>query len=240
MKISLIMASLSVLWLLTLPIFVFVFVILSSFNSQWNIFIKSITKGPRNSNKVAITFDDGPNATITPKVLEILDKQNAKATFFCIGKCAEKHPNIVREIKEAGHEVGNHSYSHSYTIDFKKTIPWIKEIRRTDNILQSQTSKQPIFFRPPYGVTTPHLARALKTTQHKCVGWSVRSFDTVLKTPERILNRITKQIHPGSIILLHDTVATSPSVLEQLLHYLSEKKLQAVTISELLSDATEN
>lgn len=218
--------------------FSFLFIILiGSFTISWNFHLKAFTSQTSNSDKrIAITFDDGPNSEFTPNVLELLSKYNAKATFFSIGMHIEAHPEILKSIADAGHEVGNHSYSHNTTIDFNKTNEWLKEIETTDALIEKVTGKQSTLFRPPFGVTTPNLAKALKTTNHKVIGWNIRSFDTVISNPEVIQKRIRNRVKPGAIVLLHDTHKNSQIILEHLLQFLQQNGYKMVTINELMNE----
>jgi peptidoglycan-N-acetylglucosamine deacetylase len=184
--------------------------------------------------KIALTFDDGPSE-FTLEVLELLKKYNAKATFFCIGKNIEKHPEIVKQIITEGHLVGNHSYSHSKFFDFYNARQIKEEIQKTDALLEKFTSKKINFFRPPYGVTTPSIRRALKITGHKTIGWNIRSLDGGTKNQELILNRIIKRVSPGGIVLLHDTALHSVLVLEQFLQFLQQNNYKVISIEELLN-----
>jgi len=184
--------------------------------------------------KIALTFDDGPSE-FTLEVLDLLKKYNAKATFFCIGKNIEKHPEIVQQIIAEGHLVGNHSYSHSKFFDFYHEDKITEELRKTDQLLEKVASKKINFFRPPYGVTTPSIRRALKKTGHKVIGWNIRSLDGGTKNQELILNRIIKRVSPGGIVLLHDTGKHSVLVLEQFLQFLQQNNYQVISTEELLN-----
>ncbi|WDF59827.1 polysaccharide deacetylase family protein [Flavobacterium sp. KACC 22758] len=200
-----------------------------------NYHVKAFCNNPlEKEKKIALTFDDGPSE-FTLEVLELLKKYNAKAAFFCIGKNIEKHPEIVEQIIAQGHLVGNHSYSHSKFFDFYNTGQIQEEIEKTDALLEKLTSKKINFFRPPYGVTTPSIRRALKLTGHKTIGWNIRSLDGGTKNQELILKRITKRVSPGGIVLLHDTGEHSVLVLEQFLQFLQQNNYQVVSIEELLN-----
>ena len=168
--------------------------------------------------------------------MDQLEKHQAKGTFFCIGKKIEKHPELIKFQKQLGNEIANHSYRHGNFIDFHNSVGWIKEIIKTDQAIEKSIEQPPKYFRAPYGVTTPHLARALKTTGHQLIGWSIRSYDTFIKNPQRIFERIKKRIHPGAIILLHDTNERCPIVLEQLLIFLRKEGYKTVTVKELMND----
>jgi peptidoglycan/xylan/chitin deacetylase (PgdA/CDA1 family) len=184
-------------------------------------------------NKIALTFDDGPNEN-TLQILEILKKYNTKAAFFCIGKNIEKHPEILRRIVADGHIAGNHSYSHSHFFDFYRKDRIVQELRETDNLILEITGKKPHFFRPPYGVTNPSIRRALAVTKHRVIGWNIRSMDGVSKDGNAIFNRIIKHLSPGSVVLLHDTRPETANLLEQLLLTVAEKNYEVVPVDQLL------
>nr|WP_233173323.1 polysaccharide deacetylase family protein [Flavobacterium sp. ASV13] len=200
-----------------------------------NYHVKAYCNNPlETEKKIALTFDDGPS-TYTLEVLELLKKYNASATFFCIGKNIETYPKILQKVIDEGHLVGNHSYSHSKFFDFYHEDKITEELRKTDKLLEKFTSRKINFFRPPYGVTTPSIRRALKITGHKTIGWNIRSLDGGTKNQELILNRITKRVSPGGIVLLHDTGEHSVLVLEQFLQFLQQNNYQVVSIEELLN-----
>jgi peptidoglycan/xylan/chitin deacetylase (PgdA/CDA1 family) len=200
-----------------------------------NYHIKAFCNNPlETEKKIALTFDDGPSE-FTLDVLELLKKYNAKGAFFCIGKNIETHPEIIQKIIAEGHLVGNHSYSHSMFFDFYHEDKVIEELRKTDKLLEKFTSKKINFFRPPYGVTTPSIRRALKKTGHKVIGWNIRSLDGGTKNQNLIFNRIIKRVSPGGIVLLHDTASHSVLVLEQFLQFLQQNNYKVISIEELLN-----
>jgi peptidoglycan/xylan/chitin deacetylase (PgdA/CDA1 family) len=200
-----------------------------------NYHVKAFCSNPfETEKKIALTFDDGPSI-YTLDVLALLKKYNAKATFFCIGKNIEMHPEILQKVISEGHLVGNHSYSHSKFFDFYNAKKITEEIKRTDMLLEKFTSRKINFFRPPYGVTTPSIRRALKVTGHKTIGWNIRSLDGGTKDQELIFSRLIKHISPGGIVLLHDTGKHSVLVLEQFLQFLQQNNYQVVSIEELLN-----
>lgn len=208
---------------------------IGSFQIKWNYHLQSANHNYKTShNWVAITFDDGPNAEFTPLVLSLLKKYNAKATFFLIGKNAETHPQLVRQLLAEGHTIGNHSYSHARNFGFFSAEKVASELLRANEILKQISGKEPKFFRPPYGVTNSNIKKALKQTGHLSIGWSKRSFDTTRLSEEKILKRITSDLKKGDIILLHDSSAKTVAVLERLLLNLQSHKLQSVTVDRLL------
>lgn len=200
-----------------------------------NYHVKAFCNNPlETEKKIAITFDDGPSI-FTLEVLELLKKYDVKATFFCIGKNIEAHPKILKQVIADGHLVGNHSYSHSKFFDFYNAEKIQEEIQKTDELLEKYTSKKINFFRPPYGVTTPSIRRALEKTKHTVIGWNIRSLDGGTKNQELIFNRIIKRVSPGGIVLLHDTASHSVLVLEQFLQFLKQNNYKVVSIEELLN-----
>lgn len=180
----------------------------------------------RKVKQVVLTFDDGPTE-LTPQFLDLLKRYEAKAVFFCIGHQVEKHPQILQRIKEEGHLIGNHTYSHIPQNCFVSTTTMICEIQRVDNIL-TQEGVTTSYFRPPYGITNPHIAKAARQTKKKVVGWDIRSLDTVIKDEERLFKRIVSKLSQGNIILMHDTSERTLRVLERLLQYLQDHHYKIV------------
>ncbi|SRX52946.1 Peptidoglycan-N-acetylglucosamine deacetylase [Aequorivita sp. CIP111184] len=223
-------------WLYVLFVFIWVLITaIGSFQIKLNYHFQSLNHNYKTSeNCISITFDDGPNPEFTPKVLSILKEYGAKATFFLIGENAERYPEIVRQIIEEGHTIGNHSYSHSKNFGFFSAEKVTAELKKTNSILKEITGEDLKLFRPPFGVTNPNIKKALKNTEHFSIGWSKRSLDTTNLSEEKILKRITSNLKKGDIILLHDSSVKTIAVLEQLLLTLSSHKLQSVPVDRLL------
>lgn len=209
---------------------------IGSFNILWNYFLEAHNSNPACSGKkVAITFDDGPNAEFTPQILEILRKYNAKATFFCIGKNAEAHPELLKQLIAEGHTIGNHTYSHSNNFGFFGTNQVFEELKRTNQVIKKIVDKELLLYRPAYGVTNPSIASAVKKTNLQVIGWNNRSLDTVTKSADKIFDRVTNKLKSGDIILLHDTNEQTVKVLEQLLLFLQQQHYETVTVDSLLN-----
>ncbi|WP_291864464.1 polysaccharide deacetylase family protein [Maribacter sp.] len=228
---------------LSMPIYLYVFIgfiwfsltVCGSFFIQWNYHFSSYHRNTNiEENKVAITFDDGPHPEFTPKALDLLKKYNAKATFFCIGKEMEAYTSIVSKIIDGGHTIGNHTYSHTRNFGFLSTGKVKQELQRTNAIAKKYFNIGLRLYRPAFGVTNPRIKRVLQDIDLVPVGWSIRSLDTTKRSKKRILNRTIKNLKKGDVILLHDTSAKSIAVLEQLLLFLQQEKLQSVTVNELL------
>lgn len=180
----------------------------------------------KQKRQVVLTFDDGPTE-LTPLFLDLLKQYEAKAIFFCIGRQIAQYPQIVQRIKDEGHLIGNHTYSHIPQNCFASTAVMTQEIQQTDALLAQLGIVTP-YFRPPYGVTNPHIAKAAKRMGKIVVGWDIRSLDTVIKDETRLWSRVVSKLTQGNIILMHDTSERTLHVLEQLLKYLKANDYQVV------------
>jgi peptidoglycan-N-acetylglucosamine deacetylase len=209
------------------------FFLLASFSINSGVYVKTICRGSEAGRNIAITFDDGPDQN-TPIILEILASRNAKASFFLIGEKAEKNKNLVESIKNANHTIGNHTYNHKPYFPIMGVRKITGNIAATQAVLQKISGEEPVYFRPPFGVTNPLIAQALKRFKLVVIGWSVRSLDTIKKDPEKVLTRITKRLKPGSIILLHDTTKNVAPILQGLLLYCKKQDLTPVSLDELI------
>ena len=180
----------------------------------------------KQKRQVVLTFDDGPTE-LTPLFLDLLNRYEVKAIFFCIGRQIAQYPQIVQRIKDEGHLIGNHTYSHIPQNCFASTAVMTQEIQQTDALL-AQLGVETPYFRPPYGVTNPHIAKAAKRMGKIVVGWDIRSLDTVIKDETRLWSRVVSKLTQGNIILMHDTSERTLHVLEQLLEYLKANDYQLV------------
>jgi peptidoglycan/xylan/chitin deacetylase (PgdA/CDA1 family) len=191
---------------------------------------------------VALTFDDGPDESSTPFVLETLARYDAKATFFVIGKKAEAHPQLMAAIVEAGHEVGCHGYSHSRLTAFRSAA-WMKQdLERARTVLAPWVTNAPHWFRPPIGHVTPRLAKVIKQLGFVILCWTVRGMDGLPGVAkERIVRRVTPKLRDGVIVALHDAFETKPGLpagalaLPEILDTLRQLELRSVTVTELLN-----
>jgi len=180
-----------------------------------NFFCRAVCRGKTGDMLVSLTFDDGPDPATTPAVLDVLAKYGVHAAFFCIGEKTAQYPQLARRIADEGHIIANHSYRHYWGTNFLRLKGLTREMAQTQEAIQGATGKIPAFFRPPMGLTNPHMARALRLNGLTCVGWDVRTFDTG-RTNKQALDTIVCKTRDGSIILLHDT-ARSPRVMTELL-----------------------
>jgi len=207
--------------------------VLGSTLIQFNFYFSSLNKGNTKKKQIALTFDDGPDVQSTQQILDILAKYNLKATFFCIGKKAETQSELIRQMDDDGHLIGNHSYSHANLFSLFSPKKMIQELRLTNDIIAQQIRKKPRLFRPPYGVTNPSIGKAIKETKLLTVGWSLRSFDTN-RSPEKVLKKIKNRLQPGEVILFHDDRSNTPQILASLLPWLAENQFEVIGLDELL------
>lgn len=220
-------------WYLFVISFIYLnLLVLGSINIQWNFYTYSFNKG-KNRKWIALSFDDGPAAE-TSRILDILKEQNIQATFFCIGKNAAANIEIVKRWSEENHLIGNHSFYHSFHFDWQSAGKMQKEIEKTNLLIESITGAKPTFFRPPYGVTNPNLAKAIKRSQMYAIGWNVRSFDTATKDQQKLLARILRKVKGGDIILLHDSMSITADILTELITTLRSKGYSFVRLDQLL------
>ena len=225
------------LWFCFLVIMIwFVLTVIGSFHIRWNYHLHSLNANKQiKKNQIAITFDDGPHPEFTPKVLALLKKYDAKATFFCIGKHIEKYPELTNDLIRQGHTIGNHTYSHSNNFGFLKTQEVISELQKTNTIVKDKTGVTLKLYRPAFGVTNPRIKKALKITGLQSIGWNNRSYDTTSIGAEAVFNKVTKKLSKGDVILLHDTSSKTVAVLEQLLLFLKQKNIESVTVDSLFN-----
>ncbi len=187
---------------------------------------------------VALTFDDGPDPEVTPLVLDLLEKRNAHASFFCVGHRAEANPQLVPEIVRRGHRVENHSYRHSKLFCFLGRRAAGREIDRAQSLLTGQAGERPCYFRAPAGLRNPWLAGVLAARGLALASWTSRGFDTASTDPEAVLRRLTRRLAAGDILLLHDRTAGISgrggppvlAVLPRLLDELERRGLAAVAL----------
>ncbi len=223
------------LWWFLLPLLSYkALIIQGSANIQSNFFVDAFSSADTKEKQIAISFDDGPNPEFTPKVLSVLAEYNVPATFFVIGKNIRGNESLIKKADAAGHIIGNHTFSHSFFIDFKSKAGFIDELNSTSDAIYDIIKKRMKLFRPPYGVTTPNIARASKALNYQVIGWNIRSLDTTNDTEEKIAKRVISQIKPGAVILFHDTSEKTAQVLKQTLNFAKENGFKIVSTEELL------
>jgi peptidoglycan-N-acetylglucosamine deacetylase len=192
--------------------------------------------------EIALTIDDGPDTKVTPAVLDLLDAAQAKATFFCIGWRARQHPALCREIVARGHRVENHGYAHSNAFSLFGPRRMRRDIDTAQATLSDITGQAPMFFRPTAGLRNPFLDPLLAQLGLRLAAWTRRPYDTRDGRPQQVLQRLTRDLGPGDILLMHDghaalTPEGQPVILATLpilLQTLREQALHPVTLQQSL------
>lgn len=195
--------------------------------------------------EVSLTFDDGPDPEVTPCVLDLLERWQAKASFFCIGAKAAGHPDLVREIVRRGHSVENHSFSHPHAFAFYGLSGLRHEVGAAQAAIADAAGSAPRFFRAPAGFRSPLLDPLLARRGLRYVSWTRRGYDTVSRDPAAVLARLVTGLAAGDILLLHDGCRRSapggdmlvPTVLSALLERLAQKGLRSVPLPAAFDDA---
>lgn len=223
-------------WLITIAVIcVLAFLVWASADIGSGIYLKSFCRKPTSEKILALTFDDGPDEVMTPKVLAVLKQYNIKATFFMIGSKVVQQPHIVRTLIAEGHSIGNHTYSHQgvFPLSGEKEIEI--ELRKCSHSIAEISGEKPKLFRPPFGVTNPIIGRVVRRMGLNSIGWSIRSLDTVsTRSREDVCTMILKQLHPGAIILLHDRCNDADILLQLLIPQIIEKGYRFTTIDNFI------
>lgn len=195
------------------------------------------SESPYFRKELALTFDDGPNPKYTLKILKILKDEQVKATFFMLGFKVKNHPEIVKQVFEEGHEIANHSYTHTNFLTLSKERVLNIEIIKTEKLLQEITGSKHTLIRPPYGVIKHSQINLLKEHQKKIIFWSIDSLDWYPpeKESKKIVKRVSRLIYPGAIIMMHDAgFYSTTKALPEIIKKARDKYYKFVTVSELL------
>lgn len=189
-----------------------------------------------NQKMVALTFDDGPKSDTTNKLLDKLQAKNVKASFFMLGSSIEAFPDTATRVDRAGHEIGNHSYSHQDMMEL--SLDEIRaEINDTSALIEMYTNQTPKFFRPPYGSFNATIEAKINI---ETAYWSVDTKDWLTHNTDAILKEIKENVQDGSVILLHDIHMESVDVIDDVIDYLTSEGYQFVTVSEMSHYKGEN
>lgn len=203
--------------------------------SQW--------RGPRDRPAIALTFDDGPSES-TPALLEILARHHVPSTFFQCGANVDRLPSIAREVAAAGHELGNHSYSHPL-LSFRSSAFMLEELRRAQDAIARHTGAAPAWFRAPFGVRWFGLAAAQRRVGLAGVMWTVIGYDWS-RTADEVVERVARRVSNGAIICLHDgrelrakpEIGPTVDAVRRLVPLLSDRGYTFETVSRLLCPTT--
>ena len=182
--------------------------------------------------KIAVTFDDGPDAVSTPVLLDGLKKRRVKASFFVIGQEAEKNPELIRRMHEEGHLIGNHTYHH---VELTKVNAETekKEIEQTNEVIEAITGEEVSFIRPPYGACREE---TLEDADLIPVKWNIDPMDWCTKSTSEIIRKVVTKAKENGIILLHDRYETSVDAGLQIIDILMDEGYHFVTVDELIMD----
>lgn len=199
---------------------------------------KGASDGPP---RVALTFDDGPTAGATDRILDILGELNVKAAFFVIGRNVEREPRLLRRLDVEGHLVGNHTFDHSRWSSMGQGRFWRGQIEKTDDAIERVLGRRPLLFRPPVGHKTPFTMAAARESGHTVVTWGVRAWDGVPTTAERIVGHVVPRCQAGAIVVLHDGIeptrprdpSASIAAVKPLVAAIRQRGLEPVRLDEL-------
>jgi len=212
-----------------LPDFWFLYqIFVPSSQGLCRVFTRFVTSQP----EIWLTIDDGPDPEDTPQILDLLDRHRARATFFLIGERAARHPELVAEILKRGHQVGHHTQTHPMRSFWCATPARVRaELDEGIQVLKL-AGASPRWFRSPVGIKNLFLAGALRRRGLDCVGWTVRSLDSVSRDPEWVAKRVAHAAKPGSIVLMHEGPSLDRSVrvraLDKLLERLSARHMACI------------
>ncbi|MCL2322805.1 MAG: polysaccharide deacetylase family protein [Oscillospiraceae bacterium] len=185
-----------------------------------------------NTKYVALTFDDGPNSSLTPKLLDALEKYNAKVTFFIVGNMVNNSKDVVKRAYDLGNEIGSHSYDHKdFTILSNTEI--INQVNQTSAIIKSVTGTNPTLIRVPYGTHDDNVNSKLKSLGLPIILWNVDPIDWDCDDANLVYERVKDNLDDGNIVLMHDTHPTSIDAAVRILKDYSNNGYKFVTISEL-------
>ena len=203
--------------LIALIVIILAFLFYASYSIKSQVYVKALCRVKTAEKVVYLTFDDGPDAEQTPQVLEVLKRNNAKATFFCIGSRIAGNEALLKRMADEGHQIGIHSFSHANGFPLFGRGKMLADIRRCQQAIEQATGATTTLFRPPFGVTNPTVGKAVKALNLKTIGWTIRTYDTNRCSNEKIARRISRQLRPGAIILLHDRLPQSAERLQMVI-----------------------
>ncbi|MGA9172844.1 MAG: polysaccharide deacetylase family protein, partial [Thermoactinomyces sp.] len=196
-----------------------------------------VFEGPKFKKQIALTFDDGPDRVFTPQILKILKQKQVPATFFVVGNMVRKYPDVLREIDQDGHTIGNHTFNHPELTKLK-LLQADMQIDQTNQLIYQTIHKSPLLIRPPYGAIDNNLEKHFGQEGFKIIQWSVDTRDWAGQSPDQIMATVKKEAGPGGIILQHcaggKQLKATVKVLPGLIDYLRSQGYEFVTVDKLL------
>ncbi len=218
-------------------------IIFGTVHPRATLFGPVIWAGPRDRNAVALTFDDGPHPRFSSIVSDIIARRGGRATFFCVGRFVEKLPDLTRELAAAGHELGNHTFSHGMGTDLMFASQLAEELRRCQDAIANAAQVVPSYYRPTVGLRTPAVHAAARALGLRIVTWSMAARDGIRRFTAEKARRIAERVQPGDVLALHDGTLTDrqgfrqPTVdnLPSLVDAIRDRGFSLVTLSELLA-----
>lgn len=222
----------SKLFIIFLVLSISVFLVSATVNDNKTVYNSYIN----NENKIAITFDDGPHPKLTPKILDVLDKYDIKATFFVIGVNVDNYPKPLIRAIESGHEIGNHTNSHCI-LKSMRVDKIYEEINLCKRKILDLTGYNATLIRPPCGMYDKSLIRLAKENNDKIILWNIDTHDWSHMSTEGIKSNVISSVKGGDIILFHDYItgeSNTVEALETIIPILKDKGYEFVTVSQLL------
>ncbi|MDR1155183.1 MAG: polysaccharide deacetylase family protein [Bacteroidales bacterium] len=220
-------------WGLGLLLLFTAFLIHASFSISSGFYVRAFCRRHTKEKLIALTFDDGPHPAYTPQVLDVLKQYGVKAAFFVIGERIAGNENILERTCMEGHLIGNHSFTHKNTFPLFGRAKMVFDLCLCDSTIARTVAPCSGWFRPPFGVINPNVAKAVKMLKYQVAGWSIRSLDTVKSDKDRVVKRVVSRLHPGAVILLHDPLPDAPYILEQVIRQAVGKGYRFARIDEL-------
>jgi peptidoglycan/xylan/chitin deacetylase (PgdA/CDA1 family) len=205
---------------------------------QMRFFGSYVCRGSATEKQVALTFDDGPDPDSTTALLDVLREAGVEVAFFGIGRRVRENAALASRIVREGHLLENHSFEHHHATNLFTLARLKADLARAQAAVQEATGFAPRYFRPPIGLSNPRVFRPAQELGLTVVGWTIRSLDTRMNEPERIVRRIVKRLGPGAIILLHDGHMPAPKLVatvKSLLDALRSLGYEVVRLDRLLS-----
>jgi peptidoglycan/xylan/chitin deacetylase (PgdA/CDA1 family) len=204
-------------------------------------FVDAVVRGPRGARGVAVTFDGGPDPQWTPRILDLLGKHGATATFFLVARNAEEHPEVARSIVDKGHAVGLRSHGHDRLFVLRSERKVREDLERGVAVLEQVTGQRPSLYRPPRGHTNPAMARVVDALGLVVVGWTIGGRDGSARArPDDVAARVRRDLRDGVIVLLHDApekgdrepaaIRALPAILEA----IAAERLETVPVARWL------